>query len=186
MSTTNGTPSAPRCGDCGETFACAAFGGRALFLVETLRAGARSAGWAQINGKWKCSVCLAGITGPLYGPEREPASSLPAPDTDPYDQSLAILAEADARKPGFWAEANRSNNATVDKNKLRFRDGFHGFEAMFSRTPDLKSDAEAAESLRRYEAELAERAEAMHLASLERLERLRTTPSALHLEAVSA
>lgn len=122
MSTTNGTASAPRCGDCGETFACAAFGGRALFLVETLRAGARSAGWAQISGKWKCSVCLAGITGPLYGPEREPASSLPVPDSDPYRQYADMSAELDQDLAGFWANENQEHNAAHFRIRTRLHD----------------------------------------------------------------
>jgi hypothetical protein len=178
MSTANGTtPSAPRCGDCGETFASAAFGGSALFLVETLRAGARTAGWAQIAGKWKCSVCLAGITGPLYGPEREPASSLPVPDTDPLDQSLAILAEFDAKVPGFWSEVNQSNSTAVDKTKLRVRDAHHGFAAIFHRSPDLRSDSEADVALLSYEAELTERREAMHRETEQRLAELRDRTS---------
>lgn len=177
MNGTSTAPTPPRCGDCGETFACAAFGGLALFLVETLRAGARSAGWAQISGKWKCSVCLAGITGPLYGPEREPASSLPVPDSDPLDQSLAILAEFDAKVPGFWSEVNQSNSTAVDKTKLRVRDAHHGFAAIFRRTPALQADSEAAVDLHRYEADLAGQQEAMHRASEERLAELRDRTS---------
>lgn len=179
MSGSNGiTYPAPRCGDCGELFAgtLTATGTSPLF-DGALHAGARTAGWAQIAGRWKCSVCLAGITGPLYGPEREPAPALPAPDSDPLDQSLTVLAEIDARSPGWWDETNRRNSVTAHKCSLRFGDGLHGFEALFRRDPDLKSDEKAAEALRRYEADLAERAEAMHRASLERLAELRDRTS---------
>jgi ribosomal protein L37AE/L43A len=159
-----------RCGGCGETFAQGGFGGKALFLAETLHAAALAAGWAESTGKWTCSVCLAGITGPLYGPEREPAPSLPVPESDPLDQSIAILDEFNARVPGMWAEVDRSNGVTAHKNMLRFGDGYHGLAALFGRTPDLRDDPEAAVALLNYKAKLAERAEAMHRESLMRRE----------------
>jgi len=165
-------PPAIACGPCGETFAQAGFGGRGLFLAETLHAAAVSRGWIEDpEGAWTCDACLAKADAPP-APEPEPAAAEaePAPVADPYDQSIAILAELDAKVPGIWDELNRSNNATAYKNSLRFGDGHYGFEALFTREPDLREDPEAAVALLNYEADLAERMEAMHRASLERRE----------------
>ena len=62
-------------------------------------------------------------------PPRNPHPRLPrhepAPDTDPYDQSIAILAEFDARIPGIWDDLNASNNAASYKIHMRLRDAQH-------------------------------------------------------------
>ena len=115
-------PPAIHCPDCGETFAEAGLGGRALFLAETLHAAALAAGWAENGGKWTCSVCLAGITGPLYGPEREPAPALSAPDTDPYRQYADMSAEIVAGIAGFWEHENAEHNAASARIRMRLHD----------------------------------------------------------------
>lgn len=123
MSSNGTTYPAPRCGGCGELFAgtLTATGTSPLF-DGALRAGARSAGWAQIAGKWKCSVCLAGIAGPTYGPEREPASPLPAPDSDPYRQYADMSAELDADLARFWDGENAEHNAASFRIRTRLHD----------------------------------------------------------------
>jgi hypothetical protein len=178
----------PSCGGCGEVFARAGFGGRALFLVDALRAAAVTAGWTaeagEPEGTWTCTVCLARAGA---GPEPEPAAPEsepePAPDSDPLDQSLAILAAFDGRVPGFWADTNQSNNAVGHKTWLRTSDGTHNLAAIFGRTPDLRSDPEAAVGLHNLAAELAERKDDMHREALERLAELRRADHARHAAA---
>ena len=163
------------CRPCGDRFAgdpAASFTSPVLAAAVTDAAAA--AGWQQDEETWTCSVCISGITGPLYGPESEPAAATPAPDTDPIDQSLAILSDFDARVPGWWAETNRTNNTASHKIYLRFGDGFHNVTATFGRKPELHFDAEAAERLHRYEAELAQRRAVMHREVLERIAGLRS------------
>lgn len=157
------------CPGCGETFAEAGLGGKALFLADALRSAALTAGWMHADGKWTCSVCIAGPSAPI-GPEPAPVSSLPEADGDPYDQSITILAEYDAKVPGLWSEVNQRNSAACHKTKLRVRDARHGLTAIFSRTPNLQADPEAAVALLNYEARLSELAQDMRRESLERRE----------------
>jgi len=112
---------APECGPCGETFARAGFGGSALFLAETLHDAALSAGWQRDAAAWTCSVCLARTPGPEPAPPV--AGPAPVPGSDPLDQSLAVLADFDARVDGFWADVNHSNSKASLKVHVRLDDG---------------------------------------------------------------
>ncbi len=109
------------CGGCGEQFARAAFGGRALFLAETLRAGALAAGWEQDGDAWTCTVCLARVNaepepGPAATPEPGPAAD------DPIAVSAAILAAYDERIDVFWTDVNRSNSEADLRVRMRLAD----------------------------------------------------------------
>lgn len=123
-------PPAIACGPCGETFAQAAFGGRGLFLAETLHAAAVTAGWTveagDPAGTWMCTVCQAKAAAPP-APEAEPAAAAeaePGPDGDHYDQSIAILDGFDASVDEFWADVNRSNDKAQLKIHTRLDDGY--------------------------------------------------------------
>jgi len=120
-------PPAIACGECSETFAQAGFGGRGLFLAETLHAAAVSAGWAEDpEGAWTCTVCQAKADAPP-APEPEPAAAAepePGPDGDHYDQSIAILDGFDASVDEFWADVNRSNDKAQLKIHTRLDDGY--------------------------------------------------------------
>ena len=122
-----GTRQPISCGGCGEVFAAAAFGGRGLFLADTLHAAALSAGWQQDDTTWTCTVCLAKADAEPQ-PEPEPVAPVsepaPAPDGDHYDQSIALLAAFEARVDGFWADVNRSNDHAAAKVRTRLDDGY--------------------------------------------------------------
>ena len=119
---TGGTRQAITCGGCREVFACAAFGGAGLFLAETLRAAALTAGWQQDGDAWTCTVCLAKAdTEPE--PEPEPAAPEPEPATDdPIAVSAAIIADYDERVYGFWEDMDRSNHAAELRVRMRLAD----------------------------------------------------------------
>ncbi len=117
---------APSCGSCGEKFAGdpAALGTTPV-LAAAVGAAILAAGWQQDGGTWTCTVCIAKANAPAPEPEPVPVVHEPAPDTDPYDQSIAILAEFDARIPGIWDDLNASNNAASYKIHMRLRDAQH-------------------------------------------------------------
>lgn len=170
-------PGTLQCGDCLTQYAGDDYREGSPLKRDALLAAAVSAGWTEVpreNGSgWKCSVCTLRADRAAKAaaqPEPEvPVAQDPPPDTDPIDQSHAVLAAFDDRVPGFWSETNRANSAAANKISLRFGDGYHGFAAIFSRTPDLKADPEAAGSLRRYEAELAALQDRLHREALQRI-----------------
>ncbi len=117
---------APSCGSCGNSFAGdPAALGTAPILAAAVDAAILSAGWKQDDDTWTCTVCQAKASAAAPEPEPEPVVHEPAPDTDPYKQSVAILAEFDARLPGIWADLNDSNNAVSHEIWLRIRDAQH-------------------------------------------------------------
>ena len=120
----------PSCGPCGEVFAHAAFGGRALFLAETLRDAALSAGWQQDGGTWTCTVCQAKANAP----EPEPAVEAhePPPDTDPYAQYQEVWEQIDAGADAFWLAVNPSNRAAEDRTSARIGDGYWNIAAVLA------------------------------------------------------
>ena len=111
------------CGGCREVFACAAFGGRGLFLADALHAAALSTGWQQDGDAWTCTVCLAKADA---DPEPEPAAT-PEPEPepagdDPIAASARIIADYDERVYGFWEDMDRSNHAAELRVRMRLAD----------------------------------------------------------------
>jgi len=149
---------APSCARCAEKYAGdpAALGTTPV-LDAALDAGALAAGWQQDEDGWTCTVCLAKpTTADAPDPEAVPDERETPPDTDPYDQSLAILGAFDARVPGFWSDTNNSNNLALRKIGLRFSDGTYSIADLPGLTDDerdhwfaaLRREAAALEAAR--------------------------------------